>query len=181
MTSVAVWDRLYRIHQACQQEARAAYVLISQSVLLSLISLSNNIIKKCWEMKYKHGGFYAHNFSRRKMKRAIIYCGWRCEFGIWIWPEACFDFYRSHFYYICLTNTQYILIITVSSYTCVISKVLHTVRFLFINEFILQNTFTGLKCNLHCALSQRSSVWASIVFLSGRLRCWCVWLLGSPH
>ena len=63
----------------------------------------------------------------------------------------------------------------------VISKVLHTVHFLFKNEFILQNTFTGLRCNLHCALSQRSSVWASVVFLSGRLRCWCVWLLGSPH
>ena len=65
--------------------------------------------------------------------------------------------------------------------TWVISKVLHTVRYLFKNEFILQNTFTGLQCNLHCALSQRSNVWASIVFLSGRLRCWCVWLLGSPH
>jgi hypothetical protein len=43
--------------------------------------------------------------------------------------------------------------------------------FLFKNEFILQNTFTGLQCNLHCALSQRSNVWASLVFLSGRLRC----------
>jgi hypothetical protein len=55
--------------------------------------------------------------------------------------------------------------------TWVISKVLHTVRFLFKNEFILQNTFTGLQCNLHCALSQRSNVLASLVFLSGRLRC----------
>jgi hypothetical protein len=54
--------------------------------------------------------------------------------------------------------------------TSVISKVLHTVRFLFKNEFILQNTFTGLKCNLHCALSRRSNVWTSLVFLSGRLR-----------
>ena len=55
--------------------------------------------------------------------------------------------------------------------TWVISKVLHTVRFLFKNDFILQNTFTGLQCNLHCALSQRSNVWARLVFLSGRLRC----------
>jgi hypothetical protein len=38
--------------------------------------------------------------------------------------------------------------------TWVISKVLHTVCFLFKNEFTLQNTFTGLQCNLHCALSQ---------------------------
>jgi len=53
----------------------------------------------------------------------------------------------------------------------VISKVLHTVRFLFKNEFILQNTFTGLQCNLHCALSQRSNVWAALVFMSGCLRC----------
>jgi hypothetical protein len=65
--------------------------------------------------------------------------------------------------------------------TSVISKVLHTVRFLFKNEFILQNTFTGLQCNLYCALSQRSNVWANIVFLTGRLRCWCDWFLGSPH
>ena len=43
-------------------------------------------------------------------------------------------------------------------YTWVISKVLHAVRFLFKNEFILQNTFTGLQCNLHCALSERSNV-----------------------
>jgi hypothetical protein len=42
---------------------------------------------------------------------------------------------------------------TVSN-TWVISKVLHTVRFLLKNEFILQNTFTGSQCNLHCALSQ---------------------------
>ena len=48
------------------------------------------------------------------------------------------------------------------------SKVLHTVRFLFKNEFILQNTFTGLQYNLQCALSQRSNVWASLV---GRLHC----------
>ena len=65
--------------------------------------------------------------------------------------------------------------------TWFISKVLHTVRYLFKNEFVLQNTFTGLRCNLHCALSQRSNVWASLVFLSGRLRCWCVRLLGPPH
>jgi hypothetical protein len=32
----------------------------------------------------------------------------------------------------------------------VISKVLHTVCFLFKNEFILQNTFIGLQCNLQC-------------------------------
>jgi len=51
-----------------------------------------------------------------------------------------------------------------------ISEVLHTVRFLSKNEFILQNTFTGLQCNLCCALSQRSNVWASLVFLSGSLR-----------
>jgi hypothetical protein len=31
--------------------------------------------------------------------------------------------------------------------TWVISKVLHTVCFLFKNKFILQNTFTGLQCN----------------------------------
>jgi hypothetical protein len=60
--------------------------------------------------------------------------------------------------------------------TWVISKVLHTVRFLFKNELILLNTFTVL-CNLHCALSQRFNV----VFLSESLRFWCVWLLGSPH
>jgi hypothetical protein len=30
------------------------------------------------------------------------------------------------------------------------------------NEFILQNTFTGLQCNLHCAFSQRSNVWESL-------------------
>jgi hypothetical protein len=56
-----------------------------------------------------------------------------------------------------------------------------TLCFLFKNEFILQNTFTGLQCNLHCALSLWSSVWASLVFLFGHLRCWCVWLLRSPH
>jgi hypothetical protein len=55
--------------------------------------------------------------------------------------------------------------------TWAISEVLHTVYFHFKNEFILQNTSTGLQCNLHCALSQRSNVWASLVFLSGRLRC----------
>jgi hypothetical protein len=48
-----------------------------------------------------------------------------------------------------------------------ISEVMHTVCFLFKNEFILQNTFTGRQCNLHCALSQWSNVWASLVFLSG--------------
>jgi uncharacterized membrane protein len=56
----------------------------------------------------------------------------------------------------------------------VISEVLHTVCFLFKNEFILQNTFTGLQCNLHRALSQWSNVWESLVFLSGRLRFLCV-------
>ena len=61
--------------------------------------------------------------------------------------------------------------------TWAISEVLHTVRFLFKNEFILQNIFTDLQCNLHCVLSQRSNLWASLVFLSGRLRFWCVWLL----
>jgi hypothetical protein len=50
--------------------------------------------------------------------------------------------------------------------TWVISKVLHTVCFLFKNEIILQNTFTCLQCNLHCALSQRSNVWETLVFLS---------------
>jgi len=55
--------------------------------------------------------------------------------------------------------------------TWVISKVLPTVRFLFKNELILQNTFTGLQYNLRCALSQRSNFWASLVFLSGRLHC----------
>jgi hypothetical protein len=63
----------------------------------------------------------------------------------------------------------------------VISEVLHTVCFLFKNEFVLQNTFTGLQYNLQCALSQRSNVWTNLVFLSERLRCWCVWLLRSPH
>jgi hypothetical protein len=63
----------------------------------------------------------------------------------------------------------------------VILKVLHTVCFLFKNEFILQNTFTGLQCIRHCALSQWSNFWASLVFLSGRLRCWCFRLLISPH
>jgi hypothetical protein len=66
-------------------------------------------------------------------------------------------------------------------YTWVVSEVLHTVCFLFKNEFILQNTFTGLQWNLRCALSQRSNVWESLVRLSGRLRCWCFWLLRSPH
>ena len=61
----------------------------------------------------------------------------------------------------------------------VISVVLYTVHVLFKNEFILQNTFTGLQCYLHCALSQQSNVWASLVFLSVRLCCWCVWLLGA--
>jgi hypothetical protein len=56
-------------------------------------------------------------------------------------------------------------------YKWVISKVLQTVYFLFKNEFVLQNTFTGLQCNLHFALLQRSNVWESLVFLSGRLRC----------
>jgi len=42
--------------------------------------------------------------------------------------------------------------------TCVISKVLHTVCFLFKMNLFLQNTFIGLQCNLHCALSQRSNV-----------------------
>jgi hypothetical protein len=42
---------------------------------------------------------------------------------------------------------------TFSCYTRVISEVLHTVCFLFKNEFILQNTFTGLQCSLHCVLS----------------------------
>jgi hypothetical protein len=66
---------------------------------------------------------------------------------------------------------------TMWNFTWDISEVLHTVCFLFKNEFILQNTFTGLQCNLHCALSPWSIVWASLVFLSGRLRCWCVRLL----
>ena len=57
-----------------------------------------------------------------------------------------------------------------TSNTWVISEVLHAVRFLFKNEFISQNTFTVLQCNLHCALSQRSNVGASLVILSGRLR-----------
>jgi hypothetical protein len=64
-------------------------------------------------------------------------------------------------------------------YSWFISKVLHTVRFLFKNKFISQNTFTGLQCNLHCALSQQSNVWTNLVFQSGRLRFWCVWLLRS--
>jgi hypothetical protein len=58
-----------------------------------------------------------------------------------------------------------------NSTTWVISSVLHTVYFSLKNEFILQNTFTGLQSNLDCALSQRSNVSASLVFLSGRLRC----------
>jgi hypothetical protein len=41
-----------------------------------------------------------------------------------------------------------------AEHTWVISKVLHTARFLFKYEFILQNTFTGLQCNLQCALSK---------------------------
>jgi hypothetical protein len=44
-----------------------------------------------------------------------------------------------------------------------------TLCFFFKNEFILQNTFTGLQGNLHFALSQRSNIWESLVFLSGRL------------
>jgi hypothetical protein len=44
--------------------------------------------------------------------------------------------------------------------TWAISEVLHTVCFLFKNEFILQNTFTGLRCNLHCALSEWSNPWS---------------------
>jgi hypothetical protein len=46
----------------------------------------------------------------------------------------------------------------VNTNTWVISEVLHTVCFLFKNKFILQNTFTGLQCNLHFALSQWSNV-----------------------
>ena len=64
--------------------------------------------------------------------------------------------------YICVCIYIYIYTHT---HTWVISKVLHTVRFLFKNEFILQNTYIGHQCNLHCALSQRSNVWASLVFL----------------
>jgi hypothetical protein len=43
-------------------------------------------------------------------------------------------------------------IVSMLRITWVISKVLHTVCFLFKNEFVLQNAFIGLKCNLHCAL-----------------------------
>jgi hypothetical protein len=64
-----------------------------------------------------------------------------------------------------------------AKYTWVISKVLHPVCFLFKNEFILQNTFTDLQCNLHCALSQRSNVWARLVFLSERLQPTRLWLV----
>jgi hypothetical protein len=60
---------------------------------------------------------------------------------------------------------------TVIGNTGVISIFLYTVYFPFKNESILQNTFTELQCNLHCALSQWSNVWASLVFLSARLRC----------
>ena len=70
-----------------------------------------------------------------------------------------------------LLGPSIILIFYCLLITWVISKLLHTVRFLFKSEFILQNTFTGLQCYLHCALSQRSNVWASLVLLSGRLRC----------
>jgi len=89
-----------------------------------------------------------------------------------------------HFVLLAFTSCPAPLVVTheaVLLFTWVISKVLPTVPFLFKNEFILQNTFTGLQCNLHCALSQRSNVWESLVFLSGRLRCRWVWLLGSPH
>jgi len=65
-------------------------------------------------------------------------------------------------------------LLKISINTWIISKVLHTPRLLFKNEFILQNTFIALQFNLHCALSQRSNVFASPVFLSGRLRCRCV-------
>jgi len=58
-----------------------------------------------------------------------------------------------------------LVITSVQQHLWVISKVLHTVFFLFKNEFILQNTFTGLQCNLHCALSQQSNVLANLVFL----------------
>jgi hypothetical protein len=80
-----------------------------------------------------------------------------------------------------LFHILHVLSILTGPNTWVISNVLHTVCFLFKNEFILQNTITGLQCNLHCALSQRSNVWANLLILSGRLRCWCVWLLRSPH
>ena len=58
-----------------------------------------------------------------------------------------------------------LVITSVQQHLWVISKVLHTVFFLFKNEFILQKTFTGLQCNLHCALSQQSNVLANLVFL----------------
>jgi len=77
---------------------------------------------------------------------------------------------------ICMSK---IVNIFVGGMYCVISKVLHTLRLLFKNKFILQNTFIGLQCNLHCALSQRSNVWANLVLLLGRPRCWCVWLLDN--
>jgi hypothetical protein len=66
---------------------------------------------------------------------------------------------------VCGVAREYCELRVRSNITWVILKVLHTVCFLFKNEFILQNTCTGLQCNLHCALSQRSNVWESLVFL----------------
>jgi hypothetical protein len=51
-----------------------------------------------------------------------------------------------------LLSMSLVLEYTKEDNTWVISKVLHTVRFLFKNKFILQNTFTGLQCHLHYAL-----------------------------
>jgi hypothetical protein len=93
-----------------------------------------------------------------------------CKIKFNIIPILCLDLpsrpFSPIFYSLCVYQTN-----GYARNTWVISKVLHVVCFLFKNEFILQNTFTGLQYNLHCALSQWSNVWASLVFLSGRLRC----------
>jgi len=46
----------------------------------------------------------------------------------------------------------------------VISKVPHAVPFLFKNELILQNTFTGLPCNLHCAFYHSSPTSGQVLY-----------------
>jgi hypothetical protein len=79
-------------------------------------------------------------------------------------------FFKKYVMIVCVRRKRKIRAVELG-YTWVISKFLHTVCFLFKNEFILQSTFTGLQCNLHCALLQLFIVWASLVILSGRLRC----------
>jgi hypothetical protein len=119
--------------------------------------------------------FYAQHFTCIIWHRSEkIRKTWMYGVGLWIIKVSGYVGVPIHTFQGSWNFTQFLI-------TWAISEVLHTACFLFKNEFILQNTFTGLQCNLHCALSQWSNVWGSLLFLSGSLRCWCVWLLRSPH